>query len=379
MASKFRLTSRLNLWKDALPQVRPYYAVKCNPDPMLMRWLKEAGTGFDCASGMELEAAAKLFDNQSYAESTVFANPCKPPRDIATAMRLGSGPTTVDSVEEIEKLAEKGWNRGVLIRLAVEDKGSMMPFSSKFGTTQEVLPMIQSAARSLGQEVKGVSFHVGSGCMDPLQYSKAIQMALLSVGIIKGTKIVDIGGGFESSPQKFHHAARYIQQSIKAIPSSLDIKWIAEPGRFMATEFQDLFVPVIGKKPAVNRQGWRYTIDESLYGQFSCIPFDRAVPKWVRVRMSDKEKPRKFSKGILFGRTCDSVDKIAEADMEELEVGDWLWFPHHGAYTSVTATEFNGFPKSKTWYLENNGLPHTTYMGYEPWPTNVKTVSHVVA
>jgi hypothetical protein len=36
---------------------------------------------------------------------------------------------------------------------------------------------------------------------------------------------------------------------------------------------------------------------------------------------------------------------IASADeMEELEVGDWLWFPHMGAYTSVTASEFNGFP-----------------------------------
>jgi hypothetical protein len=32
-------------------------------------------------------------------------------------------------------------------------------------------------------------------------------------------------------------------------------------------------------------------------------------------------------------------------DMEDLEVGDWLWFPNMGAYTSVTASEFNGFPK----------------------------------
>jgi hypothetical protein len=28
----------------------------------------------------------------------------------------------------------------------------------------------------------------------------------------------------------------------------------------------------------------------------------------------------------------------------QLNVGDWLWFPHMGAYTSVTASEFNGFP-----------------------------------
>ena len=28
-----------------------------------------------------------------------------------------------------------------------------------------------------------------------------------------------------------------------------------------------------------------------------------------------------------------------------LEVGDWLYFPLMGAYTSATASEFNGFPK----------------------------------
>jgi len=31
--------------------------------------------------------------------------------------------------------------------------------------------------------------------------------------------------------------------------------------------------------------------------------------------------------------------------MEELEVGDWLWFPQMGSYTNATANEFNGFPK----------------------------------
>jgi diaminopimelate decarboxylase len=50
-------------------------------------------------------------------------------------------------------------------------------------------------------------------------------------------------------------------QSNQSFPK-LKINWIAEPGRFMATEFQDLFVPVIGKKPAPNGNGWRYTIDE---------------------------------------------------------------------------------------------------------------------
>ena len=34
--------------------------------------------------------------------------------------------------------------------------------------------------------------------------------------------------------------------------------------------------------------------------------------------------------------------------MEELNVGDWLWFPQMGSYTNATANEFNGFPKPNT-------------------------------
>ena len=363
--------------------VRPYYAIKCNHDPMLMRWLADSGAGFDCASGMELHKAHALYEGkkggpESFSDATIFANPCKPPRDLQIASQLGSGPTVVDSVEEVEKLASVNWQRGALIRIAVEDHGSKMPFSKKFGAAISDISKIKDAAQALKQEIRGISFHVGSGCQEPLQYSKAIQMSLLCLQGLKNANIVDIGGGFESKPKHFIDAANFIQQSIQAVPPSLDIKWIAEPGRFMATDFQDLFVPVVGKKKATNGIGWRYTIDDSLYGQFSCIPFDRQVPKWLRVKRKKGEAQRKMMPGVLFGRTCDSVDMIAQSDsMEELEVGDWLWFPHMGAYTSVTATEFNGFPKPFVHYLEKESMPYTILMAGEAWPERVKTVTSV--
>ncbi len=351
-----------------------------------MRWLAESGAGFDCASGMELQKAAALFNKQGeFAEASIFANPCKPPRDLRIAAELGSGPTVVDSVEEVEKLSSVGWQRGALIRIAVEDHGSKMPFSKKFGAAISDISKIKDAAQVLKQDIRGISFHVGSGCMEPLQYSKAIQMSLLCLqGLSTNANnpqanIVDIGGGFESNPKHFLQAATYIQHAIEAVPPNLKINWIAEPGRFMATDFQDLFVPVIGKKRTTNGLGWRYTIDDSLYGQFSCIPFDRWTPRWLRVRKSKSEGSRKRMPGVLFGRTCDSVDMIAQSeDMEELEVGDWLWFPHMGAYTSVTATEFNGFPKPFVHYLQDEHLPFTMFMAGEQWPEKVKTVTNVL-
>ena len=130
---------------------------------------------------------------------------------------------------------------------------------------------------------------------------------------------------------------------------------IAEPGRYFAQPSQDLFVKVIAKKPSHN--GWRYVIDESLYGYFSCIAFDQQKPAWFRVPNSDTDVTREKTEGILFGRTCDSLDMIAMGQMETLEVGDWLYFPLMGAYTSVTSSEFNGFPKPYSFKDFKNLLP----------------------
>ncbi len=37
-------------WVTALPTITPFYAIKCNNDPALLKTLAALGTGFDCAS-----------------------------------------------------------------------------------------------------------------------------------------------------------------------------------------------------------------------------------------------------------------------------------------------------------------------------------------
>ena len=44
--------------------------------------------------------------------------------------------------------------------------------------------------------------------------------------------------------------------------------------------------------------------------------------------------------------------------VEELEVGDWLWFPSMGAYTRATASEFNGFPKPEVFVCDSEEMPN---------------------
>ena len=371
--SQKRVWSQFDTWKRLLPKVKPFYAVKCNYNPTLLKWLYDKGAGFDCASAREIESVSHM----TPSPEIIFANPCKNDMDIKSN---STSLTVVDSYEEIDKLQQNSWRGSSLIRIRVEDKGSKMPFSAKFGACVTTVGNLTEYAKVKGQHISGVSFHVGSGGGDVSQYYVALKQAshaLCKINIhFRDARTIDIGGGM--TEESFHSVARIVKNSIGNLPSNTVL--IAEPGRFMANRSQDLFVKVIGKKPSTKGNGFRYTLDESLYGQFSCIPYDHATPKWIRVSQSAKDI-RKRVPAILYGRTCDSVDLIAVAeDAEELFPGDWLWFPNMGAYTSVTSTEFNGFPKPEEIILEDTSqlqLPEPEDFDKKLWPENLKYVSVV--
>lgn len=373
MASKARLDRQVSQWKSELSNVRPYYAVKCNPEPNLIEWLAPHAA-FDCASSREIQIVCE----HAPRSDIIFANPCKKKEDIEFAQESGVQITVVDSKEELKKLDDCAWEGSSLIRIMVDDKGSKMPFSSKFGIHLSHAMGIYGEAQKLGQKISGISFHVGSGCIDANQYYEAILNANSLISLLepynhtnnKKNYIIDIGGGFED--HSFDSAAVSIRRSRGFIPSNIEL--IAEPGRFFAASSHDLFVKVIGKKPAAS--GFRYTIDESLYGQFSCIPFDQAKPRWIRVRAAG-EPQRRRCQGVLYGRTCDGLDLIAVGEAEELEVDDILWFSNMGAYTSVTASEFNNFPPPQI--IINDSLPDISEFQKEEWPTNLRYASHVKA
>jgi len=354
--SKSRIDTQWSLWNKTFPRITPYYAVKCNPEPFLLQTLINYGAHFDCASLREVrDVKACYHPHDMNKPDILYAHPLKSQRDIGVIGSMGIHTTVVDSLEECDKLEECGWKGSAFLRVAVEDKGSKMPFSVKFGASEEEVREIASKSRI---PLTGVSFHVGSGCENPLQYKDAIEFSATTVfNILRryghSPKVIDIGGGFSSDLEDFLKTAVIIKDTIHHLPKNRI--FIAEPGRFFAQPSQDLFVKVIAKKRGQNGKGWRYVIDESLYGHFSSIAFDHQKPAWIRV--SDSQETRQTSNAILFGRTCDSLDVIAKGPMEELNVGDWLYFPLMGAYTSATASEFNGFPKPEIIEDKDSMLP----------------------
>lgn len=61
-------------WVRELPQIIPFYAVKCNPEPLVLHLLAALGLGFDCASNGEIQS---IIDMGVSPSRIIYANPCK--------------------------------------------------------------------------------------------------------------------------------------------------------------------------------------------------------------------------------------------------------------------------------------------------------------
>ena len=85
-------------WRRALPRVTPFYAIKCNPDPGVLRVLDALGAGFDCASRGEMERVLGLGVAPS---RIILAHPCKRARDLEFASEAGVDLTTFDTLSEL--------------------------------------------------------------------------------------------------------------------------------------------------------------------------------------------------------------------------------------------------------------------------------------
>ena len=365
-------------WMANLPRVAPYYAVKCNPDPVLVGYLQSLGCNFDCATKAEIDLVVNKLGH--CPSKIVFSNPCKLESHIRFAKSAGVRTTIIDNKDEILKIKANFPDAHVLIRLACSDTSARSPMSLKFGATREqVSPLLEFAAQE-GLKVVGVHFHVGSGCSDPSSYRKALLDARRAFDI--GTEyghdmhLVDLGGGYPGldvndgscktgNGVHFEEMASIINVMLDQFfpndPAKPKYTIIAEPGRFFAQSAQAMVNKVMAKSVvgledygSGKRKLIRYYMTEGLYGTLSCIIFDqqdKLAPAMLREKVAcDQMNPH----ATMFGPTCDGFDKIGDLeDMPELNVGDRLIYLQFGAYTSSITTRFNGFEPATFFYYKS--------------------------
>ena len=229
-----------------------FAAVKCNPDPYVLRLLAGLGTGFDCASNNEIARVLELGNVDP--SRIIFANPCKAVSFIRNAAKSGVNMMTFDNVDELYKVARTHPSAKLVLRILTDDSKSLCRLGLKFGAPLVAVPGLLAKAQELGLSVIGVSFHVGSGSYDSSAFADAIARARAAFDMGKAAgytfTLLDVGGGFEDAT--FEANAAVLSEAIDHhFPDRGSIRLIAEPGRFYVSKAFHLAANIIARRAPI--------------------------------------------------------------------------------------------------------------------------------
>ena len=337
-----QIEKNYRLLRTHLPRVKVFYAIKANPHRRILELMRDLGSNFDVASDGEIMELSSLGVDGS---RMIYANPMKTVNGLRACRNAGVGKMTFDSAGEIDKMARECPGATVLLRIRIDNSSAHVDLNKKFGAAREQALELLLKAREAGLDAAGIAFHVGSQTTsaDPYLYALDIAREIFEEAAAAGMqlRIMDIGGGFPIPEPKVRFN---LQEMLNQIKARLDedfpgVEIWAEPGRFICGTAVNLITSVIGVTER-GGQPW-YFLDEGLYGTFSGVLFDQ----WDFKLISFKEGEQVAA--TFAGPSCDSLDIMFRGKMTvRQEEGDLILVPICGAYTSASATTFNGFSKA---------------------------------
>lgn len=320
------------------------YAVKSNPSEEVIENLAAAGvSGFDVASPFEMRLVKRLAPQADLH----YNNPVRSRAEIAVAVALGVKSYSVDSGSELAKLIEIVPVEGteVTVRFKLPVGGAAYNFGAKFGATAELAVDLLRQVADAGF-IPSLTFHPGTQCTESAAWASYIRKAA-EIAEAAGVRIarLNVGGGFPS------HRLAAVTPDLDTIFSTIDRvtdeafgdhrpRLVCEPGRGLCA---DAFT--VATRVKALRDGVHVFLNDGVYGSLTEMPSIGGIDRNEVVSPSGKPRSAAALSRIVFGPTCDSIDRLPGEMMlpADLAEGDYLLFHGMGAYSTVTNTRFNGF------------------------------------
>lgn len=323
------------------------YAVKCNPHPVILHDLMQAGIlHFDVASSHEINLVQSIRPDAH----CFFMHPVKSPGAIDQAWSQGICDYVIDHQDELAKLyriipARAHRDLRIFVRMALPDLGALVDLSCKFGAHPEQAESLLQAVEQGGSE-PGLAFHVGTQIPSAKAYRKAIQLAARTLHKARiSCHHFDIGGGFpvgyaninvESPAQML----RDVRTALEAYGLERDMQLYCEPGRAMVGESMSLLVQIHARR---NQQ--LYINCGRYHGMLEMSLMELRHPvRLVRRSGLVEAEHHAMEDFVIQGATCDSLDRLAMtiALPGDVREGDWIEFGRCGSYSTSLITDFNG-------------------------------------
>lgn len=355
-----------NAYKDIETTV--CYSVKACGNISILKFLAQAGSGFDIVSGGELYRVTQAGGD---LKKTVFAGVGKTNSEIIEALKAGIEYFNIESEQELEnliKLTKKhkpAVNPKAALRLNPDVEYETHAYmatgtkETKFGVDIELAEKIfHIYGKNKYVNLCAIHIHLGTGgkTIDP--YITAVKKTLPLVDRLRSQEhkieALDLGGGYgaDYETHTVPSAADYASGIVPLLKGK-KLKLILEPGKSIAANAAILLTRVLytkqssGKKFVIVDAAMNDLIRPALYNAFHFI--------WP-TQVGEKMLPEKRHKDLkidgtelvdIVGPICESGDFLAkDRPIPPVKRGDLLAIFTAGAYGFTMSSNYNARPRA---------------------------------
>lgn len=322
------------------------YAVKANAESPVIAELVDAGINiFDVASPYEM----KLVKEISPSAILHYHNPIRSKQEVALALNVYDCKRfSVDHEDALHSIYAQTQNPAkieIAIRFRMETKSkAIQSFKSKFGVLKEEAVSLLNKANAMGFRT-GLTFHPGSQTTSPAPYLEHMQEAFeIQKQLSHRLQFLNIGGGFpahykmietETLPDFF----KQINAKYHACFDPVMTKLECEPGRALVAGAGTLITDV---KAARADRGELF-LNDGIYG--GLMEFHQFPDLFPEYTTPISENTMLMKDWTVYGPTCDPIDVLPYklSLPSTLKESDKIEFHGVGAYSTATATRFNGY------------------------------------
>lgn len=344
------LDERVALLRRSLPpQVRLHYAIKANPMPALVQYLRPQVDGFDVASAGEMTIALNSGMDPS---AIAFAGPGKTDAELRQAV-AGGLLIEVESEGETGRLAAIAEGRGYAARAAVRInpdfvlKGAGMRMGGgpqQFGVDAERVPALVRQILASGLQFEG--FHIFAGSQnlradiiaDVQRQSVALALRVAEEAG-QSLRYLNIGGGLgipyfpKDEPLDLAQVGDNLRALVETIAAQQpQAEVVMELGRYIVGEAGIYVTRVIDRKES---RGQIFLVtDGGLHHQLAASGnFGQVIRRNYPVAIGNKFDAPPTETASVVGCLCTPLDLLADrCELPAAEPGDLVVVFQSGAY-----------------------------------------------
>lgn len=347
------------------------YAVKSNPNAMILRYLKNQVDMLDVSSAGELLRAV----HQGWPANLLsFTGPGKRDSELETAVFQNIGEVIVESVNEAERLnaiaATADIKQGILVRIAPKKlpRGfgvNMAGKSTQFGIDEEESDAALAAIKQLPHlNLKGLHIYSGTQCLRPEAIAENYQLfvdifrRLCETHDLKPSKLIfgsGLGIPYHEGDQSLDLTLIAIQTNpllddLKRDARFAETSFVLETGRYLIGEAGFYLTRVLNKKSSRGTEicicdgGMNHHLGAC--GHLGSIIHRNYQMFKVTAEKSAQQPLQSYN---LVGPLCTSIDTLGHSvRLPPLEIGDVIAIRCSGAYGLTASPVYfisHEFPK----------------------------------